>query len=206
MLNVVVDLSHYNTVTSWHAIRAAGIYAVIHKATQGISFVDDQYTTRKQGAMAAGLLWGAYHFGDCSDPTAQAQHFLDTIQPELTDLLVLDFEPCDDTMTVPHAEAFVEEIWAQTGRAPGLYSGQSFLTDCLQGATHTLLQACWLWLARYSSSMPVVPPLWDTWTMWQWTDQGTVPGISGPCDRNRFNGDLNGLYRLWGIEPTLRVG
>ena len=51
-----------------------------------------------------------------------------------------------------------------------------------------------------------VPPTWPTWTMWQYTD-GTngdgpyqVPGIggTGTCDRRQFNGDMDGLARLWG--------
>ncbi len=34
-LNVVIDLSHYNTVTNFSDVKAGGIVGVIHKATEG---------------------------------------------------------------------------------------------------------------------------------------------------------------------------
>jgi lysozyme len=205
VLDLVLDVSHWNEVTSWQAIKDSGIIGIIHKSSQGLFYADPTYHERREAALAAGLLWGAYHFGECGDPEAQAENFLAMVQPEPTDLLVLDFEPCDNTMSVAEAETFVTQVWQDTGRAPGLYAGQSFLTDCMEGCAHTRLASCWLWLARYSTEMPEVPPLWDTFSLWQYTDQGTVPGITGPVDRNRWNGSIEGLYRLWGIEPTLLV-
>jgi lysozyme len=204
VIDVVIDLSHWNEVTDWAAIRASGVLGVIHKATQGTSYADPLYDSRKQAALDAGLLWGAYHFGECFNPRTQARHFLTTTDPDPTDLLVLDFEPCgDDTMAVQEAETFVREVWNETGHCPGLYMGQSFLDTCVAGVTWTQLQGCWLWIARYSTQAPEVPSLWPTWTMWQYTDSATVPGVNGACDRNQFNGDAAGLRRLWGVEPDV---
>jgi lysozyme len=200
MLDVIIDLSHHNSVTDWQAIKAAGMLSVIHKATQGSSYVDPTYQSRKQAALAAGLLWGAYHFGESGNPTGQAEHFLRVVQPEPTDLLVLDWEEyIDTTMRLAQAEIFVHHVAEKIGRVPGLYSGQAFLTEQVQRRQRSVLQGCWLWLARYSSEMPVVPPLWPTWSMWQYTSTGAVPGVEGDCDRNTFNGDEAGLYRLWGL-------
>ena len=102
LLNAVIDLSHHNNVTSYQDIRDAGIVGIIHKATQGVTGVDGTYGTRKPQALAAGLLWGAYHFASKGNAQKQADHFLDVVQPGPTDLLVLDFEPNahDGTMTV----------------------------------------------------------------------------------------------------------
>ena len=63
-------------------MRAAGVAGVIHKATQGIGFVDKMYIPRKQPALDAGLLWGAYHFGTADDVDDQVEHFIDTVQPD----------------------------------------------------------------------------------------------------------------------------
>lgn len=198
MLEAVIDLSHHNTVTSWDSIREAGYLAVVHKATQGTSYVDPCYHERKQLAKDCGLLWGAYHFGEPGCPGSQVRHFLDVVHPYSDDLLVLDWEDCGaNSMTRREAEVFVRTIEDHLGLAPGLYSGQSFCTDALAGVTVSPLQHCWLWMARYSSEPPVVPPLWSTWTLWQFTDQGTVPGVEGPCDLNRFNGSEDQLRRLW---------
>src|SRR5262245_65270096 len=92
MLYAVIDLSHWNTVSSWPAIAASGIVGVIHKVTEGTSYVDDTYRQRRQQALDAGLLWGAYHFANGEDPQVQAAHFLEYAAPDPATLLVLDLE------------------------------------------------------------------------------------------------------------------
>ena len=86
-LNVVIDLSHYNTVTSFADIKTAGIVGIIHKATPGPPTGAIPLTpSRKQQARAAGLWWGAYHFGTNDDGAAQAQYFLSKVNPGPNDL------------------------------------------------------------------------------------------------------------------------
>jgi lysozyme len=185
-------------------MKNAGILGVIHKASQGTSYVDPMYATRRQQALDAGLLFGAYHFGEYGSGYNQADHFLETVRPTPTDLLVLDWEACDpDPMTLANAEFFAEALWEATDRWCGLYSGMSFCTDAMVDCGLTPLSNCWLWLARYSTEPPVVPPPWPVWTFWQYCDNGTVPGVEGGCDRDRFNGTMDGLMRLWGIENAL---
>jgi len=64
-----------------------------------------------------------------------------------------------------------------------------------------VLANCWLWLSQFGNT-PVVPANWPSWTMWQYTDgkMGPQPhdvdGV-GPCDRDKFNGDLDALGKLW---------
>jgi lysozyme len=208
MLDVVIDLSHHNTLTetSFLEAAAAGIQGCLHKITEGTWYLDGTYAERQEWARAAGVWWGAYHFGRSGDAVGQAHYFLEQVQPTPDTLLVLDWETCpsDVSMSRAEAEAFVEVIAQDTGRYPGVYSGMSFCGDALTGltATDTVLSQCWLWLARYSETPPEVPPVWPTWSMWQYTQEGRVPGIAGPCDRDRFNGDLDGLRRLWGVAPA----
>lgn len=207
MLNNIIDLSHHNTVTSFEEAKLNGIVGVLHKATQGRTVVDATYHARRARALANGLLWGAYHFGVKGNVAQQVEHFLNTVNPADTDLLVLDFEPNheSDTMTLPEAEEFVALVKEKVGRFPALYSGQSFLRQRLGTKTDTVLSNCFLWIARYSSELPIVPPTWETFQLWQYTDGNAgpqphqVPGI-GRCDRNKFNGDIAGLKRLWGIR------
>ena len=205
MLNNVIDLSHHNTVTSFQEVKLNGIVGVIHKATQGSTVVDAEYHGRRERALANGLLWGAYHFGVKGNVAHQVEHFLAAVNPIDTDLLVLDFEPNGvfGTMTLAEAESFVSAVKDQTGRFPGLYSGESFLREKVGSNTATILKNCFLWVAKFSSDTPKVPTAWQTFTLWQYTDGNAgsqphqVPGI-GRCDRDKFNGDLDGLKRLWG--------
>jgi GH25 family lysozyme M1 (1,4-beta-N-acetylmuramidase) len=100
LLNAVIDLSHFNIVTSFHQIKSDGIIGVIHKATQSTRFVDAEYADRRRAALSAGLLFGSYHFAAQGGPEVQADHHLDIA--ESTDLMVLDFEPNsqEGTMTL----------------------------------------------------------------------------------------------------------
>ena len=49
-----------------------------------------------------------------------------------------------------------------------------------------------LWVAHWTTATtPIVPGgAWggDGWTFWQYTSDGSVPGISGRVDLNRYNG------------------
>jgi lysozyme len=205
-INIVIDLSHHNGNVNLVEAAADGIVGVIHKATQGATFNDPAYATNKQKASDAGLLWGAYHFGDGSDPILQADHFLNVVQPDDQTLIVLDFEEntAGASMTLDGARAFVNRINEKTGRFPGLYGG-SFLKHLLGANTDPVLANCWLWIAQFTlTPAPTVPKNWPSWTMWQYTDgkSGAAPhqvqGV-GLCDRDQFNGDLAALQALWGV-------
>lgn len=207
LLNAVIDLSHHNTVTNFHDAKDSGILGVIHKATEGTNFVDHKYDEHRSGALAAGLYWGAYHFGIPGDVQDQVDHFLDIVKPSPTDLLVLDFEERrpKPSMTLMEAESFVEKIHVKTGRFPGLYTGQLFIQEQLGDRTDTILKNCFLWIAGYSSDFPQLPAAFQTFTFWQYTDGNSglkphqVPGI-GSCDRNKFNGDEADLRKLWTLK------
>src|SRR5262249_798812 len=100
----VVNLSHYDMMRpDFAAMKRQGIVAVIHEATDPPFGRDHKYLDRQLGALQAGLLWGAYHYGNGSDPIRQADHFLNVvsnawaqaspaIRPNTGVLLVLDFE------------------------------------------------------------------------------------------------------------------
>jgi len=197
-LNAVIDLSHFNTVTSFAEIKSDGIVGIIHKATEATNWTDSTYAARKQQALAAGLWWGAYHFGTNADGAAQAEYFLSKVNPGPTDLLALDFEEnTQSQMTIAQAEQFVTEVFNQTGRYPGFYS-DALAGKLLANNNSEILANCWFWRAQYGTSEPIVPPTWSTWTMWQYTSAGPVSGISAPCDRDTFNGTIDELSQLWG--------
>jgi lysozyme len=190
-------------------VQAAGdgIVGVIHKATQGTGFTDPMYKINQQKAADAGLMWGAYHFATGSDAVVQADHFLAVANPDETTLIVLDFEENTQgpSMTLDGAHAFVNRINEKVGRYPGLYGGQ-YLKQLLGKNPDPVLANCWLWLSQYGPT-PVVPANWPDFTMWQYTDgkvgplPHTVKGV-GACDRDQFNGDMDGLKVLWGVAAA----
>jgi lysozyme len=204
-INAVIDISHHNGANlDFKKAKADGILGVIHKATQGQSGSDPMYKTNRTKARAAGLLWGAYHFGTGSDGVKQAVHFLDVVGDPKDTLLVLDFEPnpAGPSMTLEEARAFNTHVSQQAGGWPGLYAGH-YLKELLKTNSDPVLAKSWLWMAQYGPTV-VIPPNWPTWTMWQYTDGGygsephTVDGI-GRCDRDKFNGSEAQLRKLWGV-------
>jgi len=204
--NVVVDISYHNGNPDFAQAANAGIVAVIHKATQGLTMVDRKYRQNREKAIAAGLLWGAYHFGTSANAADQADHFLDIVEPDSQTLLVLDYEPNGDlTMTLSQARAFVSRVHSIAGRFPGLYSGSLIKQKLGNKPVDPVFSQCFLWIAQYGPAPTNIPPTWPTWTLWQYTDgvagpqPHSVPGI-GPCDRDQFNGRMSALRRLWGVR------
>lgn len=226
-LNGVIDINHGNPVTDFAAAHAySSIRAVIHKASEGVGWTDPAYGRRRDQAQAAGLLWGAYHFGTRQYPGAdQAAAFLAAAQPDDATLVALDLELNErnpaNTMTLPQAEDFARAILAATGRLPLLYTHPVWADgDVLRGTSHSLgaciepgsiLAACDLWLADYRSQ-PELPRAWAGrgWHFWQYAGDGerggpfaafahSVQGL-GNCDRNLFVGDEDMLRRYWTNE------
>ena len=143
----VVNLSHYDMMRpDFGTMKRQGIIGVIHEATYPPLVRDAKYLDRQMGALQAGLLWGAYHYGNGSDPVRQADHFLSVvssswarvnpaIRPSNGVLLVLDFEKNGHypggSMRVDQAVAFVERVRQRTGVYPGIYSGEYHLGKVL---------------------------------------------------------------------------
>lgn len=206
-LNAVVDISHYNTNVDFVKLKAAGILGVIHKASQGVGTCDPTYDEHRIGAVKAGLLWGAYHFGTGNDGVEQAVNFLEAIHADvgatINTLLALDFEPNPHgpSMTLEQARSFVAHVQGITGRWPGFYSGH-YIKEVLGNNYDLVLSNCWLWLAQYGPTA-VLPHNWPAWTLWQYTDGAIgpepheIPGV-GRFDRSLFNGTADELRAFWG--------
>jgi len=210
----VTDISHHNTVTDLKAAAAAGLWGVIHKATQGTVYRDSTYVQRRAPAHDAGLLWGAYHFGDNSDPVAQVAFFLSYAKPERETMLCLDYEDhpsgASRTMKPQQMVGFLREIERRTGRKAMLYGGNRIKEDMhkLSAADQSYVASHPLWLCQYGNK-PTLPPGFERSALWQYTDGRVGPpphgiaGIKGDVDLNAFNGTRADLEALWiGPEPS----
>jgi lysozyme len=202
MLDAVIDISHHNGLAlDFHVAAASGIRGIIHKATQGVSNIDPTLSTNRPGILAAGLMFGSYHFGDGSDGGLQAKHYLSVAKPAARELVALDLENnlAGPSMTIEEARAFVTTIHNEIGKWPVLYSGHT-LKEMLGNAPDPVLANCPLWLAQYGPTA-VLPPGWKKWSLWQYTDGGQVgdkpvAGI-GHCDRDRFDDRAADLSSFW---------
>jgi lysozyme len=207
LLDVIFDISHHNETVDFIKAKNAGMMAVFHKATQSSGptlLYDALYPSRKNEAKTAGLLWGAYHFGTGGSGKDQADAFLSYAKPDGDILLVLDYEPNttqgETTMSVEEAAEFVQEIFKQTGKYPGIYSG-SLLSESSSSPTYAILTNCWLWKAQYCPEVHL-PPMWSDYVFWQYTDGNVGPSALpidgvGHCDRDVFKGTEDELRAFW---------
>lgn len=225
--NSVVNLSHYDMMRpDFAAMKREGIVGVIHEATYPSFQRDAKYLDRQMSALQAGLLWGAYHYANASDPIGQADHFLGVVsnawaqanpvlRPSSGVLLVLDFEKNGHypggTMRADQAVAFVERIRQRTGVYPGIYASEYYLarflnSPKLSAAQKQTLTNCWLWIANYHKEPRATAP-WSYWVLWQYCGDGKcgLPRSAYPtrianvakAELNIFRGSQNDLQDFW---------
>lgn len=225
--NSVVNLSHYDLMrVDFEAMRAQGIIGVIHEATYPRNVRDEKYVARQAEATRAGLLWGAYHYANASDPVSQADFFLNTVRSAWNAaapgsrpsgiLLVLDMEQNrhypGGTMRVDQAVTFIQRIRQRAGVSPGFYSGENRIRAILNGPKVTAaqkaeLRSCWLWVANYHKLPSAITP-WSSWALWQYTGDGVCdlqPRSQFPkgvaniprAERNMFHGSPADTRAFW---------
>ncbi len=196
-----IDISHWQGTINWTKVAAAGKRFAYMKASEDTWYVDPTYATNRAQANANGLLVGAYHFSQpnatIGSATAQADHFLDTATPASGDLLpVLDLERTGglgQNKLIAWVQEYMARIYERTGVQGVIYCSPNFWRTNMGDTT-------WfsdngydvLWVAHWTTATtPIVPGgAWggDGWTFWQYTSDGSVPGISGRVDLNRYNG------------------
>jgi lysozyme len=207
------DVSHFQGDIDWSAVASAAKYFVYIKATDGVAHTDDHFAANYAGAGSAGILRGAYHFFRHSLAGAdQANYFLSVANPKKGDLPpVLDLEdpPAEQSVSdyVSEAASWVSTVSsALGGQPPVIYCSPSFWKATLGSPDQ--FGSSPLWIAHYTTHDPTVPSPWNRFTFWQYTDSGTVPGISANVDRDRFHGsmdDLNNMV-LTGPPASMRRG
>lgn len=201
---MIIDLSHHNVVTDFARVKAAGVVGVIHKATEGTTFTDNQYKGREKAALAAGLAWGSYHFLKHSNVPAQIANYLKFAAPLPGARVCIDYEDAACTLDDLHS-AVTALVAADDSLQIAIYSGH-LIKEQLGNAEDPLLSKCALWIAQYASKPSWPDETWPYWSLWQYSDKGRVSGIQGDVDCNVFNGDRDQALAWMGpaVEPDIK--
>jgi len=195
-----IDVSHWQGTIDWTKVAAAGKKFAIIKATESTNYIDPMYATNHAGAKAAGMWTGSYHFAqpstNANDAVLEADYFAAHINLGAGDLIpALDLEVSGGlsvTALKAWVMSFMNEVTARVGTRPMIYTSPSFWSTYM-GNTTALADAGYttLWIAHWGVTSPTVPANnWGGhgWTFWQYTSSGTVSGITGRVDLDRFNG------------------
>lgn len=194
-----IDVSHYQAdagTINWSKV-AQSVPAVIIKATQGTGYKDPKYQSNRTGAEAAGMRVATYHFLEHGDIDQQVSWYLNNVIPAKGERVVVDYEK--DECTADDLVQFVEKLL--TFDVEVTVYGAAKLTEDVTAYSGDVsaLERTSLWAARYSSEEPdIATQIWPVYTAWQYSQSGTIPGISGNVDCNMFNGSKANMLKWFG--------
>ncbi len=192
-----IDVSSFQKEVDWEQVAQAGIeYVMIRVGFRGYGekggLVEDKYAQANyQGAKNAGLKVGGYFFSQAittDEAVEEAEYVLELTKDWEMDLPVgFDWE-CHtqeyrtagvDAQTLTDCtKAFCETI-AENGQDVLIYVNPA---DSPKQMHWEELTQHGLWLGQYAETLDHPQKV----AMWQYTNQGKVPGISGNVDINLY--------------------
>lgn len=185
-----IDASHHQGPIDWAQVADAGIEFSYLKATEGTGFTDPRFAEHRRAAHRAGIDIGGYHYFQlCSDGADQAAHLIAVLGdlgrrdlPPAVDLELLGScdRPLDRTVLLAEVTEFLDTLELRYGSAPVVYLYPDF--EDRYGFAADLADHP-QWVRRLGSR----PPRRD-WSIWQYDEAGSVPGIAGGVDLNRSRG------------------
>ena len=188
MAILAIDVSCWQEGIDFNRVKAAGIEAVIIRAGYGreTSQKDTQFEKHYKGAKAAGLKVGAYWYSyaeSVSDAATEAQACLACVLGKNFDMpIFFDMEESWQTgfgkrTLTAIAESFNDTI-VKSGYRGGTYANLNWFSNYLDYPTLKTKYSIWLaqWSKSYSLSCDI----------WQYSEDGSVSGISGCVDMNQI--------------------
>lgn len=189
-----IDVSEFQLDVDWEEVKAAGVEFVFIRigwrgSGEGTLNADKRAQEYYRGAKAAGLKIGAYFFSQAIDPMEakeEANFAMSLIGDWELDLpLVYDWEYVSSTSRTADMDrrtltdctrAFCRQV-EFFGYRPMVYFNTSQAKNLLYLEELTEFD---FWLAQYQQGLDFPYRL----DFWQYTGEGSVPGISVPVDIN----------------------
>lgn len=208
---VGIDVSHYQGTINWASVKAAGISFAFIKATEGTSYKDPEFNANYLHAYNNKVIRGAYHFArpDLSSGASQATYFASHGGAWSADNLtlpgMLDLEGGCYGKSTSSMRSWILDFYttykSKTTRDIMLYTSPSWWNTCTGSWTGMYSRSPLVVANWTTASSPTIPAGFPYWTFWQYTDSGSVSGISGAVDRDRFSGDRSRLLALANNTP-----
>ena len=188
-----IDVSYHQGEIDWKQVAEDGVeFAFLRVGIRGYGsgkvVLDEQFENNIKGALANGIKVGVYFYSQSinqEEVLEEANLVLEQIAPyKVTGPVVYDAEKVDDSRTsglsaaerTDMAVTFCEKI-AEAGYRPMIYLNLDTAFSMLE---LDRLEEYDKWLAHYGSDM-YYP--YD-YKIWQYSEKGTVAGISSEVDMN----------------------
>lgn len=182
-----IDVSHHNGDINWQVVKDSGIDFAIIRTGYGWENWDKQTDKKLKdniaGAKAAGIPIGAYHYSYATNPEEalkEADFFIDRLKWTQWEYPVFfDFEDkCQKSLTTEQKTdiitTFLQKL-QEAGYYCGYYTFLNWQRNCLNMSR---LGSNELWIAHWNQECACQQP----YGIWQYTSDGSVPGINGRVD------------------------
>ena len=188
-----IDVSSYQGVIDWKKVKESGVsFAMIRVGFRGYGsgeIFEDRYFRRNvQGAIANNINVGIYFFSaakDSAEAREEAVWIADTIKnydisfPVAIDIEIFDeyrLEGVSNAQMTENALVFCRYMESK-GYTPMIYSYLKAFNNRFETPKFGNYR---IWLAQYND----VATYKGKYYMWQYTSDGSVPGITGRVDMN----------------------
>ena len=211
-----IDVSSHNGTIDWDAVKASGVdYAILRIGYGDMRYgaYDRQWQRNVAECERVGIAWGAYLYSYASNTnyaSGEADRVisaLNGLDPDLPIYYDMEDKAMDGSDYAALAATFCNKVEA-AGYKVGVYASKTWwetrLTDPIFGNWEK-------WVAQWNSECTYT----GSYTMWQYTSRGSVPGISGNVDMNYwFGGPIgelgwsyeNGNWYYKDVDGSYRTG
>lgn len=217
-----IDVSHWQGAINWKQAVAGGARFAFVKCSEK-SNTDARFLTNWREAEAAGLMRGAYCFGNYNFLAApQAEYFCSMLEkhgrgelPPVLDVEVMYKQVYNaetkkyDKIPIPlpprlnllkWIDDFCLTVYQRIGYRALLYTNPEIIKHLSPIPADLMAHDLWLAHYLYPTSIalgwePTYKP-WSRWTFWQWTDRENGERLgttSKQVDGNYFNGSFDNL-------------
>ena len=203
----ILDVSRWQGTPDWAKVKASGkidgVMLRVLGSKGGKPYLDPQFERNYAECTRLGLPVGGYYYSTATTK-AQADAELAALKAALAGKtlgmpVAVDIE--DSKLTALYPPKLTDLVAYELGVVQSwgvyamLYTGLYFAQKNLY-MSGAALKPYDVWLAAYRSTKPY--PGWP-FGMWQYTAEGTVPGISGPVDLSHAYKDYPGIIQRAGL-------
>lgn len=203
-----IDISHHQGPINWGQLTpdSSGKQSVFAKATEGATWQDPEFLSYWPNMASNGFQLGAYHIvrvGTGSTAIEQMENLATQLRRADNDwmkrkpIISLNVIKVGSKDRYELLGSFMEECVSclkdDHGVTPYVYTNQSFWNTHVKNPSE-IVKSCPLWIARWRAEEPSpeeLPNGWDKWTMWSYSDKGSVPGIPGNVGLDKIKVDVD---------------
>jgi len=180
-----IDVASYQNDIDFNKVKSNGIEIVYIKATEGLTYNSPLMNPQYNGAKAAGLKIGFYHYLRSNDPILEAKHFLSSVEGlSVNCKYVIDVEEAlgqTRTQISSNVRRFADFLLSK-GKEVCIYTGDYFYSNNLDSSVKNIP----LWVAHYG----VAKPNAINYIGFQYSSSGNVAGINGLVDLDEFSSEI----------------